>query len=365
MATQMKFITKRNQEGELVKTIYPMGYSINKELHQKKFKECLNEIYKVLHYRKFRLVIHNPNFKLRLKAVRMEIAKYVPSGCSLNGGKIGMEFEVDDFRMAILVARQYGVYNNCYYTIKNKYITRFNPKKDVPYCYDEDFEIRNDKGYDIVEHKDGYFTCYNNGAEDWEYRVLSEDEDAVDEAVMDYLTADNGIYNCDMNWLRNYIKEDILFYETGVAEDDDEDPFDDAERVECPCCMEKYEDLPQGVDTRTIRCGHSFCEPCITNWINQDHNTCPLCRKDIEVDTREERTNQELMNYMNQETAGSILENWFEDKWEMIDAMKDEDGIAHTLGYDDGETIRFSMELDKVMFKVITTDTLEVVWRET
>lgn len=363
MATQMKFITKRNQVGELVKTIYPMGYSINKELHQKKFNECFTELYKVHHYRKFRFVLHHPAFKLRNKAVRMDIVRYARCGERLNGN-FCVGFEVDDFKLAILVARQYGVYNNTYYQIKNNLqVNRINPKKDVPYCYDEDFEIRNDKGMEVNEYKDGHYTCYNNGAEDWEYRVLSEDNNGVDEAIIEYLTEEEGIYNCDINWLKNYIKEDILYYETAV-EEDDEEAFNDDERDECPCCMEKYADLPQGVDTRTIRCGHSFCEPCITNWINQEHNTCPLCRKDIEVDTQEERSNEELFNYMNQETPGSILENWFDDKWEVIDAMKDEDGIAHTLGYDDGDSVDFSDDLHKIMFGETTGGTLEVIWRE-
>lgn len=367
MNTQMKFITKRTTEGELIKTYYPVGYSIKKEYHQREFNKCLTELYKVHHYRKFRLVLHHPAFKLRNKAVRMEIAGYKPDWNRDEKGRVNIAFEVDDFKLAILVARQYGVYNNCYYTIKNNLqVNRIKPSRDVPYCYDEDFEIRNDKGLEIMENKDGFYTCYNNGQEEWEYRVLSNDNNGVDEAVMDYLTNENGIYNCDMDWLRDYIKDEIKYYEIdGDEDDEDEEQFDDTDRVECPCCMEKFEDLPQGIDTRTIRCGHTFCEPCITNWINQDHNTCPLCRKDIETQPhREERSNEELFNYMNQETPGSILENWFDDKWEVIDAMKNEDGLGHTLGYDNDDSIQFNGDLDKVMFGVLTADTLEVIWRE-
>ena len=360
MTTQMKFIRKI-ADGEVVKTIYPMGYNMQKELHSKKFNECLFELFKVLHYRKLRLCLYNPNFRLRNKAVRMGIAKYQPSGDRLGNRRFCLEIIVDDFKLAILQARQYGVYNNCYYTIKDKLVNRIN-KKDIPYCYDYDFEIEIE-GDDRYEDQDGVYYCTNNGQEDWRYRVLSNDNNGVDDAIMTYLTDEQGIYNCSMDFLRDYIRDDIKYYEIEV-ETDDEDAFDDADRVECPCCMEKFEDLPQNVDTRTIRCGHTFCEPCITNWINQDHNTCPLCRKDIEVNTTEERDNDELINYMNQENPRSVMENWFNDKWEMIDAMKEYDGLAHTLGYDDGDSIEFSRELDKLMFSVLTGDTLEVLWLE-
>ena len=358
--TQMKFITKKNAEGELVKTYYPMGYNMQKELHYRKFNECFTELYKVMHYRKLRLVLHNPYFKLRNKAVRCGVAYY-------QFGGVKYEFVVDDFKLAILQARQFGVYNNCYYTIKNNLqVNRINPKKDIPYWYDDDFEIRNDKGLDIMEHKDGEYTIYADGEEEWKYRVLSNDNNGIDEAIVEYLTENDGIYHLDMRWLKDYIKDDIKYYEID-AEDDDEEVFDDADRVECPCCMEKFDELPQGIDTRTIRCGHTFCEPCINNWINQDHNTCPLCRKDIEVETQVERDNDELRNYMQQETAGSILENWFDDKWEMIDAMKEEDGVAHILGYDDGETIdnyHTTNEFERIMFRQLASDSFEVLWME-
>ena len=360
MTTQMKFIRKIT-DGEVVKTIYPMGYNMQKELHSRKFNDCLSELFKILHYRKLRLCLYNPAFRLRNKAVRMGIATYNPAGDRLGNKRFCLEFVVDDFKLAILQARQFGLYNNCYYTIKDKLINRIN-KKDIPYTYDDDFEIRNDTGYESYEDTDGSYTCYNNGQEEWEYRVLSNDNNGVDEAIMTYLTDNDGIYNCDMDFLRQYIREDILFYEL-TTEDDDEEQFNDDDRVECPCCMEKFEDLPQGVDATTIRCGHTFCEPCINNW-KQDHNTCPLCRKDIDLTTTEERDNDELLNYMQQENPRSVMENWFNDRWELIDALKEEDGLAHTLGYDNGESIDFNTELHNIMFNALTGDTLEVLWLE-
>lgn len=43
----------------------------------------------------------------------------------------------------------------------------------------------------------------------------------------------------------------------------------------CPICQEML------LHTRTLMCGHSFCEPCIDHWLNKCL-TCPVCRKDIE-----------------------------------------------------------------------------------
>jgi len=36
-------------------------------------------------------------------------------------------------------------------------------------------------------------------------------------------------------------------------------------------------------DTRVIKCGHSFCEKCITDWINLKNN-CPICKESAKAD---------------------------------------------------------------------------------
>jgi hypothetical protein len=30
-----------------------------------------------------------------------------------------------------------------------------------------------------------------------------------------------------------------------------------------------------------LRCGHAFCDPCISQWL-KTHTNCPICRKDLE-----------------------------------------------------------------------------------
>lgn len=27
-----------------------------------------------------------------------------------------------------------------------------------------------------------------------------------------------------------------------------------------------------------VNCGHEFCQRCILRWLNEEHNTCPICR---------------------------------------------------------------------------------------
>jgi len=31
-----------------------------------------------------------------------------------------------------------------------------------------------------------------------------------------------------------------------------------------------------------LKCGHSFCAECISNWYNQGNNSCPICRNKID-----------------------------------------------------------------------------------
>lgn len=46
------------------------------------------------------------------------------------------------------------------------------------------------------------------------------------------------------------------------------------EEEECSICMEKKIEI-------NLKCGHCFCEQCITNWMKKD-TTCPMCRETCE-----------------------------------------------------------------------------------
>jgi hypothetical protein len=45
-------------------------------------------------------------------------------------------------------------------------------------------------------------------------------------------------------------------------------------RENCPICLETV------VKAHKTKCGHIFCESCITEWYNHS-NQCPLCRSSI------------------------------------------------------------------------------------
>lgn len=47
------------------------------------------------------------------------------------------------------------------------------------------------------------------------------------------------------------------------------------ESKSCPICLEEFQ--PE-TKTRLLACGHKYCEPCLTKWL-EDHATCPICRQ--------------------------------------------------------------------------------------
>ena len=51
------------------------------------------------------------------------------------------------------------------------------------------------------------------------------------------------------------------------------------ESKSCPICLEKFQ--PE-TKTRLLVCGHKYCEPCLTKWL-EDHATCPICRQSADI----------------------------------------------------------------------------------
>ena len=47
------------------------------------------------------------------------------------------------------------------------------------------------------------------------------------------------------------------------------------ESKSCPICLEEFQ--PE-TKTKLLACGHKYCEPCLTKWL-EDHATCPICRQ--------------------------------------------------------------------------------------
>ena len=55
------------------------------------------------------------------------------------------------------------------------------------------------------------------------------------------------------------------------------------ESKSCPICLEEFH--PE-TKTRLLACGHKYCEPCLTKWL-EDHATCPICRQSADRRTDE------------------------------------------------------------------------------
>ncbi len=47
------------------------------------------------------------------------------------------------------------------------------------------------------------------------------------------------------------------------------------ESADCAICLQAHE-----THAVQLRCGHSFCRPCIAEWLERAR-TCPVCRKDV------------------------------------------------------------------------------------
>jgi Ring finger domain len=47
--------------------------------------------------------------------------------------------------------------------------------------------------------------------------------------------------------------------------------------MDCNICLDTL--LP-GSCVRRLSCKHSFCNDCISTWLNK-HRTCPICKKDV------------------------------------------------------------------------------------
>ena len=53
----------------------------------------------------------------------------------------------------------------------------------------------------------------------------------------------------------------------------------------CPICME---DFIGGEFKRTLHCLHTYHKRCIDKWIREDHDECPMCRKNVFNKPKEE-----------------------------------------------------------------------------
>ena len=56
--------------------------------------------------------------------------------------------------------------------------------------------------------------------------------------------------------------------------------FDDVKKeIECKVCQEQFSEIKE---PKTLNCFHTFCKPCLENWLRQHGGrsfSCPICRK--------------------------------------------------------------------------------------
>ena len=77
--------------------------------------------------------------------------------------------------------------------------------------------------------------------------------------------------------IRSFMNEHVIYdgkdidIEKSFSRDGLEPP---PQSFECPIC---FKDATIIHYVRTTPCGHRFCEPCISRWL-QKHDTCPLCK---------------------------------------------------------------------------------------
>lgn len=50
------------------------------------------------------------------------------------------------------------------------------------------------------------------------------------------------------------------------------------ESQSCPICLETFSYADPPMKTRTLLCGHKYCEPCLVQWL-ETNATCPICRQ--------------------------------------------------------------------------------------
>jgi len=76
--------------------------------------------------------------------------------------------------------------------------------------------------------------------------------------------------------------------------------------VSCPICLTDFDIEESEKDDKVerknlkhkktnLKCGHSFCEECISKWFNQGENSCPVCRE--KIDETQPQNNRKDVDY--------------------------------------------------------------------
>ena len=63
-----------------------------------------------------------------------------------------------------------------------------------------------------------------------------------------------------------------------IAELEEEIEKRKEEEPKCGICLENFKE--EGLNIKSTRCGHLFCNPCLSAWVIDNHS-CPTCREPI------------------------------------------------------------------------------------
>ncbi len=239
----------------------------------------------------FNCVLNDPVFSLRNKAVRMGITRYVK-----NTRNNTYSIRTDKHKLAVMYAVEMERFNDIYECFVKDTNTSYCKGVSIEEC-----DIYKKIDYGMYEVESIIRPNHNL------YIAMLDAEEKTIQLV-NHLK-EGGIYNIHLTKLREHIKDDILYYQEENEEEDEEDE-EVFESDSCPICYEEW----SNVSKQHLPCNHIICKECVKRLTTK---SCPICRlefknSDIE-NTYIERTDQELRNYMDNETSQEICETWFND----------------------------------------------------
>lgn len=267
------------------------------------------EKFKLLHYRKFALTLNNPAFRLRNKAVRMNIFCYH----IIKSGKKETYICLKKIEaLSILIQRHFDIYAETYNNIKEDYIKGIVPDRIHQYeCYnmdnDYDYVIRNvfhsgSSGYIITHKRDETIPSAYLGKTLYRVIELEFIEKEIENRLRDEMT----ICEFPVAEMMPFLKDEILYSLT------EKDPIflkeTDYVMDTCPICIESWSEHT----TQLIipSCCHSICKDCYNKLKNK---CCPICRIEITTKTEELRSIEELEDMIQHECPIYICDYWFDE----------------------------------------------------
>jgi hypothetical protein len=101
---------------------------------------------------------------------------------------------------------------------------------------------------------------------------------------------------------------------------------------ECAICLET---MPAGTTVRILPCRHSFHHDCIVGWLDQDKDSCPLCKFDLRQHFEEQRAAVEIIQTAHNSWRDRLLQGRRVWRWRRI--RTDENQLLEEAGEEGGD----------------------------